>query len=575
MLMNADESMGLQNGHRRAVEVTLCIMLAWTLTGPAPAWEPGDPPRTDPRVRRDAWFDNYQGALRVSAIRVSLKNLKPIRSNLAGFQMGSSVTIARLGRIPWSPVHQALRDDPAGSAAALVRVLKASGQRALRAYDNYYWNTHSSREAFLFRRFLGEKMGGAKMPGMSPDEWARRAKHPTGKQLMDFCAAHGIGLSMVVETFYIGPDDKVYDTQSVIDNVDGVFDKAVERNAAFFARYYKAKGYRFPFVIEIGNEGIAWRPERRVSYEGYGKLARAYAEAVKAIAPEVQTAIVYRNSPDGKYNVLSAFKGAEKKLDHVVIHAYDHGWWTRRGCHTVSMTYTPALIAALEVVRSDLDRHNMRHVRILITEYAFDTWTAQCGSYGRMLDEACRELAMVANPRVSGMFIHSFPVRYLAAHSNGKRWLRLPGSRLLRAKQRLEGYDPYPPDRNPERGRRWLVLADGLFHRLLDRALIGNLYGFFYQGACGRVAGIVTGRPDAFNVLIVNNQEDKLRIQWPEGMKPSSARTVMILVNENGRGEWGDFARKGSPPFRIEKLDAPPASMRPLSVLLVEGIRGM
>ena len=42
----------------------------------------------------------------------------------------------------------------------LACLLRQTGQRAWRAYDNYYWNTHSPREAFIFRRFLGEKMGG-------------------------------------------------------------------------------------------------------------------------------------------------------------------------------------------------------------------------------------------------------------------------------------------------------------------------------------------------------------------------------------------------------------------------------
>lgn len=426
-----------------------------------------------------------------------------------------------------------IKDRPAGFRAEGTRLLKSLGLRALRFYDAYWVNFRSSIEAYSVCDALMKR----DWPVPATDEGYRYPYYP---EIIDYCAQNDIACVMVLDTIYLDPaTKKVYKTCDVVDDVDGVLQKAAERNAAPIARYYHQRGYKTRLILEIGNESIGYGADRpNPTAAQYTRLIEAFAGVIKREAPEAEVAIY--EWPDA--GIYERVKHIGKLIDHTVIHPY--GYWL-----------APAALHGCFVRNTvrELDKAGLTHVKVLMTEYGGFLLSKEARTYSEGLRQAVSEMSMSLDPRVSGIFEHSLFLTAKAVHSDGKLWSMSPSY----------GEKERRPDINPELGPRFATLTGGLVSKLMSPALDGKLIAY-WPGINSPCAGFATRRATSTTVVLVNPTEKPIPLRWPEGFR---ARKVSTLTSSAER--MGLDMRE---PWQIDRkaVSSNPPELSAKSIVVVE-----
>jgi len=445
------------------------------------------------------------------ALRVSFENLEPLRS-LDGFLNGAHVSLIDPPTSKRLVMNAVYKDIPPGMTREFLTFWRQLGLNAIRSYDAYWWNARGPEAALAVCRHFGLGTGDVAT-------FIQRWPYPTAKDIIDFCGTHNLGLAMVIETIYWDEkQNRVYETRQVCRNVDGVLSRAAETNAAELARYYKEKGYSNRFIVEIGNEGIGYGKDECPTDREYARLAVAFCRAVKRACPRVETAVVAREFgrvmplPHLEYSYshrrfrrfLNRLRNHADIIDHFVIHQYQWRAY-EAGLKTVMHTKMHLRNAV-----QDMDACGFAHAGIVITEYNESLWSAEdTHTYAAALRQTAKQMAMLANPRVGGIFVHYVVGGAFLDHSDGKLWASYPSGSEVRAAGKAE----HIPDKRPDLGPRWRILPDGAAVSVLSHAIKGNLYAWFDWGAQGEVAGIITGTTREPCLLVLNNRDRPLSIE--------------------------------------------------------------
>ena len=443
-------------------------------------------------------------------LRVSFENLEPLRS-LEGFMNGAHVSIVDPPTSLRPVMNAVYQDDPPGMRRQFLDLWQQFGLNALRSYDAYWWNARGPEAALAVCRHFDLGTG-------DTATFAERWPYPTAKDIIDFCGEHNLHLAMVIETIYWDEqEDKVYETRQVAQDADGVLERAAETNATELARYYDEKGYQNRFVMEIGNEGIGYGLDENPTDEEYARLAVAFCQAIKRACPRVETAVVAREygkppMPHLEYSYshrnfrrfLTSLRDHAGVIDHFVIHQY--AWRAyQAGMQTVTKT-----AMHLRNAVQDMDACGFERSGIILTEYNESLWSAETTrTYTAALRQTAKQLAMIANPRVTGIFVHYIVGGAFLDHSDGEVWASYPSGSEVRA----AGKTKHVVDTRPDLGSRWRILPDGAAVSMLSRAVSGDLHAWFDWGDQGEIAGMITGTPEEPCLLIMNNRETPLSIE--------------------------------------------------------------
>jgi hypothetical protein len=445
-------------------------------------------------------------------LTVSFADLSPLRS-LAGFMNGAHVTLVDPPTSERLVMNAVYHDDPPGMTAQFLDLWQRElGLNALRSYDAYWWSGRGAEAELAICQHFGLGTGDV-------STFVQRWPYPTAEDIIDFCGEHNLDLAMVVETIYWDEQTgKVYETRQVARNVDGVLPRAAETNAARLARHYAKMGYSNRLVLEIGNEGIGYGKDPLPTDEEYARLAIAFCEAIKRACPQVETAVVGRElatvlpMPNLEYSYshgqfrrfLSSLRAHEAAIDHFVVHQY-HWRAYEVGLSTVTKTKTH-----LRNFVADLDACGFSRSGIVLTEYNESLWDpAYTRSYAAALAQTAKQMAMIANPRVTGIFVHYAVGGAFLDHSDGALWASYPSGK----ESYQAGKTEHLPDTRPDLGPRWRVLADGAAVSMLSRVLTGDLFAWFSWGEQGEISGIIAGSADDPRLLVMNNREAPLTLQ--------------------------------------------------------------
>lgn len=192
------------------------------------------------RVNANEWVDRWWPAMFgewgagkqmvVRAIDLSLKQV-PTRAEsrtireYGGFLLGPhfGITDAPLSQILL--LNRAAREPDSPLAQELVRYLRDSGSNAVRLYCGYWWDPLGPATTLPILTHFGHVP--VSRLQKSIEDWP----YADARAFFDYLSGNGFDIAMVVSTIYYDPDTKkVYSTRQVADNVDGVLEKAAQRN---------------------------------------------------------------------------------------------------------------------------------------------------------------------------------------------------------------------------------------------------------------------------------------------------------------------------------------------------------
>lgn len=444
-------------------------------------------------------------------VTIFLDSLHSIR-NFSGFLNGAHATVIDPPTSQLPIMKDVFKNRSSELTVQFLRLFAQLGLNALRVYDAYWWNTRGGDVAYDVYRHFGLIKEDRK-------KFVEKWDYPTAKEIIDFCGENNISLSIVAETIY---DDlkrkKVYETRQVAENAEGILNTAAEINAGELARYYDEKGYKNQFIIEIGNETIGFKKDDNPTDQEYARLAIAYCKAIKAICPRVQTAVVARELDYGHEakqgfvysydhvrfrSFLSMLKRYYNLIDFFVIHMYNWNGW-KVGLRTVRT----AEDHLTNTVR-DLNSCGFQNSDIIVTEYNESLWDSTTRTYQAALIQTAKQIVMVSNPRVKGMFVHYIVGGAFLDYSNGKIWTSYPNGSQQSREKNVE----HLPDLDPELGPRWRLLPDGFAVSMLSKIIHGNLYSYYDYGEQGQVVAVVTGTVMQPAIMILNNSSDSLQVK--------------------------------------------------------------
>ncbi len=471
----------------------------------------------------------YAGdAITVDRITINAR-AKRIKANFDGMLFGPHLNMVDPPFSSMLVLADAVLHPESAMSKGFVDALRKSGCNAVRNYpDGFWWNPLGGEATLRILAAAGDKNAAWDTENRIKT-WGQT--WPTGFQVIDFFAQRGFDQCLVITPAYLDPvTKKVYTTVQVCNDVDGVLNKAAEANAGFFARYFGEKGYKTRLILELGNEAIGY-DGKQPNDEEYAKLCRAFMTAVKKANPKVEVAVVggrsYTKGIDGIYSSASQGMGNRnflkllgkdmaEKLDHFILHIYDGEHWPEAS--NAKTSYIPRMI---ENWSDDLSATGFTKTKILVTEYRFNLWNRYWQTTGTALAEGVRMMLQVANPRVSGIFMHNAPGNAFFNYSNGSTWslTRPPGEGELPVQVK----NGHIVDSHPELGPRYRMLPTGYVQDLLTRTCRGNLVDGVALGDYGNLTYLLTREGGTVRVLVANLQPVSVEVKIP-GFTSKSAQ---------------------------------------------------
>lgn len=450
----------------------------------------------------------------LSLKRLATRGATGARRSFDGLLFGPHLSLTDLpfGRI--GVLRDAIRQPDSDISRGLLAQLHATGCNAVRIYDAYWWDPLGAEASVRVQAHFGHVA--ANQIDQRIESWS----YPDAGQVFSYLSGQGFDVAMVVSTIYLDPDSKkVYTTKQVCDDVDGVLDKAAQRNAAALAHWWKQHGHGRRLILEIGNEGIGYSNDKCPSIPQYAKLIAAFVPAIHRANPDVEIAIVIEplesknDNPGYQYGpemreLLRLCQPVANHIDHVIVHFYD------RHSRDYSLTYPNDAVRMLDLLSADMDANGMKLAKVCITEYTFDLWSRHRDTVGIAVANASRQIAIAGHPRVSGMFLHNAPGCQLFHYSDGQHWTSAPPGSMLHRKQ---APNEHPADTFGEKlGPRFRMLPTGDCHALLARACGGELIDAFAMDNFGQIAYLITRDGPRYRFLVTNLQPQTLRIRLPE-----------------------------------------------------------
>gem|GEM_PF-5824726 len=436
-----------------------------------------------------------------------------VRRSGAGLLIGPHLSMTDMPFAQILVLATAVNDPDGAVSRGLLDALRRTGSNAVRIYEGYWWDPLGAEPS---ARILAHY---EHLPADQIDRFAENWGYPDGRAVMNYLAGNGFDLVMVVSTIYVEPDTgTVYTTRQVADDVDGVLAKAAARNGATLARWWKDCGRGRRLILELGNEGIGYNRDSSPTLEQYSRIVNAFAPAIRDANPDVEIALVIEPletvnpNPDYQYGAamrefMARCTVSAPLIDHAVLHLYD------RHSRDYSLTYPGDVTRLYELVTADLDANGFKHTQLLITEYAFDLWSANRDTVGHAVALAARLVPMAAYPRVSGLFVHTAPGAQLFSYSNGSVWsLSPPGSPLHQGAESRH----YPDSRGAELGTRFRMLPTGPIQALLAAALRGEVIDAYAMDNFGQFAVVISREDEQQRFLVVNTQPVPLDLRLPE-----------------------------------------------------------
>ena len=281
------------------------------------------------------------------------------------------------------------------------------------------------------------------------------------------------------------PGDPYYTTDP--NDLNGILYKAAQRNAATIASYYHQMGYTSGLVLEIGNEGIGRHTNLSPDGPQYARIVKAFADAIKQVAPEVETAF-YEWPSDTE--IAGLLTGCNELVDYMVIHPY--------------FLKPDAVKYMIDDRVEALDAAGLGNVDILITEYSNDLWSTISHTYTVGLKQTLMEFAMISHPRVRGLFEHFLFSTAKAMHSDTIHW-----------SIRDNTLDPvnHPVDEHPELMQRFAILPTGMTANLLDKVVKDKIVKY-WPGVNSKIAGIMSQEEDIKRILLLNCADNPVVLRW-------------------------------------------------------------
>ena len=459
-------------------------------------------------------------------------------------------------------------NDPDGSVSrGLLDALRRTGSNAVRIYEGYWWDPLGAETSARILAHHGH------VAAEKTERFAENWGYPDGREVMEYFARNGFDVVMVVSTIYLDQETKqVYTTRQVADNADGILDKAAERNGATLARWWTECGRDRRLILELGNEGIGYSRDSSPTLEQYSRIVNAFEQAIRRAGPDVEIALVMEpletvnENPGYQYGTgmrafLARCADTAPLIDHAVVHLYD------RHSRDYSLTFPGDVSRLFELVTADLDANGFEHAKLLVTEYAFDLWSANRDTVGHAVALATRQISMAGHPRVSGLFVHNTPGTQLFSYSDGKAWtLSPPGSLLHRGTPSRH----YRDSRGDELGPRFRMLPTGPIQALLATALRGQVVDAYAMDRFGQFAILISRDDTIRRFLVVNTQPVPLALQLPE-LRAATVRTF--------RGQaWDAVPVDGlTQPYGLHRETAPHLQtwkVLAFAVALIEGEAG-
>jgi len=516
-------------------------------------------------VSADEWVDRWWPAMfmpggpgqqmLVRSIDLSLQQVPsrvaPVpRRKYEGFLLGPHFSIVDA---PFSQIlllNEAVQHPDNPLAQEVVHYLRESGSNAVRLYCGYWWDPLGASTTIPILAHFGH------VPADKQEEMIENWSYADARRFFDYLAGNGFDVAMVVTTVYYDPDTKkVYPTREVADNVDGVLEKAAERNAGTLARWWQEYGHGRRLVLEIGNEGIGYMKDSKPNLEQYSRIVATFAQAIKQANSQVDVGMVVTH---GFRGVIGQCREVAPLIDHVITHLYDQH---RRDW---GLTYPGDATRHLDELSAELDASGYEHAQILITEYNFDLWSRNRDTVGHAVANTSRQIVIAAHPRVSGMFIHNTPGTSLFCYSDGSKWtLCLPGVVSHQEKKN----EHLPDTRGEQLGPRFRMLPTGYCQQLLEQACQGELLDTYAMADFGQIAYLITRQDEWVRILLSNVQPQSLRAQIPYLREAQ----VAVFTGKSWHSSPSDDLAQ---PYGVTERSAPDLRRvvaPPFSVVLIEG----